>query len=109
MGGIGVMGGGGAAVWENFTHFDPYDKESTEGTLEFFNATSKYGVERGWGPGMEKQNDYARWTDGKTTPIEIREKLLKSQGQPRVFHYQQRIKETFDPNDLGDSYYRTLK
>lgn len=108
MGGIGVMGGGGATVWENFTHFDPHDKESTEGTLEFFNATSKYGIERGWGPGMEKQNDSARWTDGKTTPKEIREKLLKSQHQPLVFRYQRKIKETFNPNDLGDTYYRTL-
>jgi len=42
-------------MWENFTHFDPYDKESVEGTLEFFNATYKYGLEKGLGPGMEKQ------------------------------------------------------
>ena len=108
MGGIGVMGGGGATVWENFAHFDPHDKASTEGTLEFFNASSAYGVKRGWGPGMEKQNDSARWTDGKTTPKEIRDKLL-SGGQSSVFRYQRRIKETFDPNDLGDTYYRTLE
>jgi hypothetical protein len=108
MGGIGVMGGGGATVWENFAHFDPHDKASTEGTLEFFNASSAYGVKRGWGPGMEKQNDSARWTDGKTTPKAIRDKLL-SGGQPSVFRYQRRIKETFDPNDLGDTYYRTLE
>jgi len=108
MGGIGVMGGGGATVWENFAHFDPHDKASTEGTLEFFNASSAYGVKRGWGPGMEKQNDSARWTDGKTTPKEIRNKLL-SGGQSSVFRYQRRIKETFDPNDLGDTYYRTLE
>jgi glycolate oxidase len=107
MGGIGVMGGGGATVWENFAHFDPHDKASTEGTLEFFNASSAYGVKRGWGPGMEKQNDSARWTDGKTTPKEIRDKLLS--GQSSVFRYQRRIKETFDPNDLGDTYYRTLE
>ena len=109
MGGIGVMGGGGATVWENFAHFDPHDKESTEGTLDFFNASSAYGIKRGWGPGMEKQNDSARWTDGRTTPKEIRDKLLTSQGQPHVFRYQRRIKETFDPNDLGDTYYRTLE
>ena len=109
MGGIGVMGGGGATVWENFAHFDPYNKESTEGTLEFFGASSQYGVKRGWGPGMEKQNDSARWTDGKTTPKDIRDNLLTSQGQPHVFRYQRRIKETFDPNDLGDTYYRTLE
>jgi hypothetical protein len=108
MGGIGAVGGGGATVWENFAHFDPHDRASTEGTLEFFNATSRYGIERGWGPGMEKQNDSARWTDGRTTPKDIRDKLLMAQGQPCVFRYQRRIKETFDPNDLGNAYYRTL-
>ena len=107
MGGIGVVGGGGATVWENFAHFDPYNKESTEGTLAFFNATSAYGVKRGWGPGMEKQNDSARWTDGKTTPKEIRDKLLSAQASP--MRYQHKIKQAFDPNDLGDTYYRTLE
>ena len=42
MGGIGGMGGGGSIAWENFAHFDPHDRESTEGTLEFFNAASQY-------------------------------------------------------------------
>jgi hypothetical protein len=108
MGGIGVLGGGGATMWENFAHFDPYNKESTEGTLAFFNATAGLMVERGWGPPMEKQNDSARWTDGLATPKEIRDKLLLSAAQPSAFRYQRRIKEIFDPNDLGDTYYRTL-
>jgi len=107
MGGIGVVGGGGATVWENFAHFDPHDKESTEGTLAFFDATSAMGVQRGWGSGMEKQNDSARWTDGRTTPKEIREKLLS--GQASAMRYQHKIKQAFDPNDLGDAYYRTLE
>ncbi len=108
MGGVGGIGGGGSLMWENFTHFDPYDKQSTEGTLEFFGAATKYGMEKGWGPGMEKQNDSARWTDGKTTPKEIRDKLLSAAAQPSAFRYQRRIKDAFDPNDLGDAYYRTL-
>jgi hypothetical protein len=108
MGGIGGMGGGGMTLWENFTHFDPHDKESTDGTLEFFNATSEYGKQKGWGPGMEKMNDYARWTDGRTTPKEIREKLLSASAQPEAFRYQRKFKEAFNPNDLGDSYYRVL-
>jgi hypothetical protein len=106
MGGIGGFGGGGHAMWENFTHFDPHDKESTEGTLEFFGATSEFGKQKGWGPGMEKMNDYARWTDGRTTPKEIREKLLSGGGE--AFRYQRKFKEAFDPNALGDGYYRTL-
>jgi len=108
MGGIGGMGGGGMTLWENFTHFDPHDKASTEGTYEFFNATSEYGKQKGWGPGMEKMNDYARWTDGRTTPKEIRNKILSAGGQPEALRYQRKFYETFNPNDLGDSYYRTL-
>jgi hypothetical protein len=56
---------------------------------------------------MEKQNDSARWTDGKTTPKETRDKLLSGQASP--MHYQYKIKQAFDPNDLGDAYYRTLE
>jgi hypothetical protein len=26
-----------------------------------------------------------------------------------VYRYQRKIKEAFDPNDLGDTYYRTLE
>jgi len=108
MGGIGGMGGGGGCMWEGFTHFDPADKASTEGTLEFFTAATKYGMEHGLGPGMEKQNDYARWSDGKRTPREIRDKILMSAAQPSAFRYQRKIKDILDPNDLGDSYYRWL-
>ena len=108
MGGIGGMGGGGHTLWENFTHFDPANKASTEGTLEFFNAATKIGMEKGWGPGMEKMNDYARWTDGYTTPPDIRNHILEAAAQPEAFRYQRKFKETFNPNDLGDGYYRTL-
>ncbi len=108
MGGIGGMGGGGHAMWESFTHFDPHDKASTEGTLEFFDAATDYGIKKGWGPGMEKMNAYARGADGRSTPKEIRERILSAAAQPEAFRYQRKIKETFNPNDLGDAYYRTL-
>jgi hypothetical protein len=108
MGGVGGMGGGGMTMWENFTHFDPHNKESTEGTLEFFNAATRFGMEKGWGPGMEKMNEYARWSDGKTTPKEVRDRIFLASAQPQAFRYQRKIRETFNPNDLGDAYYRTL-
>ena len=94
-------------VWENFTHFDPHDKASVEGTYEFFGASSQFGVKKGWGPGMEKMNDYARWTDGYSTPKDIRFRLLGG-GQSQAIRYQSMFKEAFDPNSLGDGYYRTL-
>jgi hypothetical protein len=109
MGPIGGQGGGGTCLWENFTCFDPYDRTSVEGTREFFDACTQYGLEKGWGVGMEKWNDQARGPDGRTSPKEIRDKIHLSHPQPSIFRYQHRIRETFNPNDLGDAYYETLE
>jgi len=108
MGGIATIGGGATVVWENFTCFDPYDKESTDGTWDFFEATSAHGVKRGWGSGMERTNAVARGLDGKNTPREVREKMMAASKQPSTFRYQRKIREAFDPNVLGDAYYQTL-
>ncbi len=109
MGPIGGQGGGGTCLWENFTCFDPYDKFSTDGTLEFFDACTEFGLEKGWGVGMEKWNAQARGPDGKTPPREVRDRIHLSNPQPSAFRYQHRIRETFNPNDLGDAYYETLE
>jgi FAD/FMN-containing dehydrogenase len=108
MGGVATIGGGATVVWENFTCWDPYDKESTEGAFEFFEATSKYGVERHWGGGMEKANIVSRGNDGYETPKEVRERMLAAGPQPETYRYQRKIREAFNPNDLGDAYYLTL-
>jgi FAD/FMN-containing dehydrogenase len=108
MGPIGGQGGGGTGLWENFTCFDPHDRISTEGTLEFFDAATRYGLERGWGVGMEKWNSVARGPDGKTTPREERDRIHLGSPQPVVFRYQDKIRRAFNPNDLGDAYYETL-
>ena len=108
MGPIGGQGGGGTCLWENFTCFDPHDRESTEGTLEFFDACTRLGLERNWGVGMEKWNSQARGADGRTTPKEERDRIHLSAPQPSVFRYQHKIREAFNPNDLGDAYYETL-
>jgi glycolate oxidase len=109
MGPIGGQGGGGTCLWENFTCFDPHSRESTEGTLEFFDACTEYGVARGWGVGMEKWNDAARGPDGRATPKERRDQMHRAAPQPSVFRYQHKIREAFNPNDLGDAYYETLE
>ena len=110
MGPIGGQGGGGTGLWESFTCFDPYDKASTEGTLEFFDACTKLSQEKGWlGTGMEKWNAAARGSDGRATPKEERDKMHLSAPQPSVYRYQHKIKEAFNPNDLGDAYFETLE
>lgn len=95
-------------MWENFTHFDPADKESVEGTCEFFDACFKYGLEKGMGPGMERSNALSRGADGRATPKEVRERALAGSPKPAVFRYQRKIREAFNPNNLGDEYYLTL-
>jgi hypothetical protein len=109
MGGVATIGGGATVVWENFTCFDPYSKQSTNGTWEFFEATSKYGVSRKWGAGMERTNAVSRGSDGRTTTKEERDRILLSNRQPSTFRYQRKIREAFDPNNLGDAYYQTLE
>lgn len=109
MGGISGMGGGGSTVWENFTHFDPYDKKSVEGVYEFFDASFKFGLERGWGPGMERGNSISRGANGKSLPQADMDRMLLASRQPSVFRFQHKIKEILDPNDLGDSYYLTIE
>jgi glycolate oxidase len=109
MGPIGGQGGGGTCLWENFTCFDPHDQFSTEGTLEFFDAATVYGVKKGWGVGMEKWNSVARGPDGKATPKEARDKIHLGSPQPNVFRYQHKVREALNPNDLGDAYYETLE
>ncbi len=109
MGPIGGQGGGGTGDLENFTHFDPYDKESVEGTLEFFSACTEFGLKKGWGVGMENWNAAARGPDGRTTPKEERDRIHLSAPQPSMFRYQHKVREALNPNDLGDAYYETLE
>jgi hypothetical protein len=108
MGGIGCVGGGGLVMWENFTHFDPADRESTEGTYEFFDASHQYGVEHKLGFSLERSLSFARGSDGMATPNEEKEIWLANANQSFMFQYQRRIKEFLDPNDLGDQNYRWL-
>ncbi len=108
MGGLGGVGGGGATGLENFVHFDPYDKTSTEGAYDYFDAAAKFAADRKWPPGIERLNSLCRGSDGKETPQEIREQALSKSRQSAAFRYQQKIREAFNPNDLGDAYYLTL-
>ena len=108
IGGIGGRGGGGMCMSENFANFDPYDKESTEGTFEFFEASFKHTLDNNLTPGMERWNAPARGADGMATPKNEREQMFAGSPQPSAFRYQRKIKEALNPQDLGDEYYMTL-
>ena len=108
MGGMGGFGGGGTTAWESFTHFDSGDKESVEGTYQFFEASSKFGIENGLGT-MERMYSISRRDDGYGVSKEDQEKKASSSPQPLVYEYQWKIRELLDPNHLGDAYYVTLE
>jgi hypothetical protein len=109
MGGMANIGGGGITGWENFTNFDPYSKESAEGTFKFFEATYKYGLEKGWGAGMERENANLRGPDGFGLSKEEQERMVAGVNHAVKFNYQWKIREALNPNHLGDSYYITLE
>ena len=109
MGGLGGAGGGAFVMWENFTTWDPHSKESVEGTFDFFEACDKLAKERKWSKGMERGNALCRGSDGKEFPKDKRDAILSSSPQAHVFRYQQKIREAFNPNDLGDAHYTTLE
>jgi glycolate oxidase len=108
MGGLGGLGGGAYVMWENFTCWDPHDKASVEGTFEFFQNTDRFAKERSLGVGMERTNALCRGSDGREVPKRHREIAYSASPQAHVFRYQQKIREAFNPNDLGDAYYVTL-
>ncbi len=58
---------------------------------------------------MERTNAASRGLDGRATPKEERERIPSSTPQPAVFRYRRKIKEAFDPKDLGDSCYLILE
>ena len=109
MGGLGGLGGGAYVMWENFTTWDPHDKESVEGTFDFFEGCDEYAKQRKWSKGMERGNALCRGADGKEFPKGKREQILSQSPQAHVLRYQNKIKEVFNPNDLGDAHYMTLE
>lgn len=108
IGGLGGLGGGAYCSWENFVHFDPYEKESVEGVFDFFEACGPFGKDNRMPSGMERLNVLSRGADGKEIPRETRERAMAASPQAAVYRYQGKIKAAFDPNDLGDAYYLTL-
>jgi hypothetical protein len=58
---------------------------------------------------MERANALCRGSDGKATPREIRQAAYSHAPIALALRYQEKIRETFNPNDLGDTHYLTLE
>jgi hypothetical protein len=89
MGGVGVAGGGGYNAFENFILYDPGDAESVA-------AAEACNIDAG-----QVAGGYNYFFKEKE---EIQSQLAAWE-RPVIFKFQQKIKETFDPNGVGDGSY----
>ncbi len=102
MGSGSGLPGGGATGLEQFVSYDPNDMASTKAGAQHMEDAVKDAVAAGFPPGKELiymemgHSDDKVWTRWAGAP------------QPFVFVFQRKIKEHYDPNDLGDREYNWL-
>jgi glycolate oxidase len=100
MGCVGSIAGGGQCGLEQFGFYDVADKESTAAAIEWMKYCIKEEARHNVPPG--KEGMYL--AVGKTHE-ELQKDLAK---QPAIHTWQRKIKQAFDPNNLGDRLYPTL-
>ena len=88
--------------FEQFVSYDPADNASNAAAIKHMEDAVKDAVTAGYPPGKEFIYLQVGWSDDK-----IHDALRKMK-QPLVFRYQAKIKEIFDPNNIGDRMYTTL-
>jgi hypothetical protein len=107
-GGDAMMGSGsgiplgGATGLEQFVSYDPADLDSTKAGVRHMEDAVKDAAGIGYPPGKEFLYLQVGWSDQQ-----IHDALARA-SQPLVYHFQRRIKQAFDPNDVGDRMYATL-
>ena len=79
-----------------------------QGTYDFFENTSKYGMANGLGA-MERMYAVCRRDDGYARSQEEQNQRFSGMSQPLAYQYQWKIREALDPKRLGDAYYMTLE
>ncbi len=102
MGSGSGLPGGGELGLEQFVSYDPLDPDSTAAATRHMEDAVKDAASIGYPPGKEYMYLQMGWSD------EEFHRALAAAPQPDVFRFQRRIKEAFDPNDVGDRMYPTL-
>jgi hypothetical protein len=102
MGCGSTVAGGGWSGLEQFVSYDPADNASIKAGTKHMEDAITDAVSNGIPAGKEAIYLSLGYNDEK-----IWEALSKSP-QPIIFHFQRKIKEAFDPNDIGDRNYPTL-
>lgn len=96
------IGGGGMSGLEQFVSYDPADSDSVAAGTQHMIDAVKDAVSNGFPPGKELlylqvgQKDEEIWAS------------LEKSAQPMIYHFQRKIKEAFDPNNIGDRMYSIL-
>jgi hypothetical protein len=102
MGSGSGLPGGGAMGLEQFVSYDPAQPASIAAGLKHMQDAVTDAADIGYPPGKEGMYLQMGMTDEQVW------EALAGSAQPLVFRLQRRIKEAFDPNDVGDRMYPTL-
>jgi hypothetical protein len=107
-GGDAMMGpgsaypGGGAVGLEQFVSYDPFDADSTKAGIKHMEDAITDAAAIGYPPGKEALYLEMGHSDDRTF------KKWAAAKQPFTFIFQRKIKEHFDPNDIGDRMYNYI-
>ena len=99
MGGGSGIGGGGTAGLEQFVSYDPNDNESVQACIDHMEGAVKDATANGFPPGKEYLYLQVGWTEQQVWDA------LAKLPQRFIVDFQRKVKEAFDPNDLGDRNY----
>jgi hypothetical protein len=100
---ITAQGGGGDLGLEEFIHYDTHEPESVKAVHELFKEAGRISDEMELGRGIERSLGALRLSK------EERDLMLSTVPQPAMYYYQRKIKESFNPNDIGDGGYLWLE
>ena len=107
-GGDAMMGpgsaypGGGLVGLEQFVSYDPNDEASTRAGIKHMEDAITDALAIGYPPGKEAMYLEMGHSDDRTF------KKWAAAKQPFTFIFQRKIKEYFDPNDIGDRMYNYI-
>ncbi|HLA80255.1 MAG TPA: FAD-binding oxidoreductase [Thermoleophilia bacterium] len=102
MGTLGAYPGGGVMGLEQFVSYDGNDLDSCRAAWNHMDDAVKDAAAIGYPPGKEALYIEMRYTDD-----ECFEKWSNAK-QPWAYVFQRKIKEHYDPNDVGDRMYNYI-
>ncbi len=100
MGAVTAIGGGGAIGLEQFNFYDPSSQESKKLIQELLYRGLEISREKAWPPSKLGLHLAA-------LPKEVKQKICAS--RPDVYGLQRKIREAFDPNEIGDGSFVCLE